>query len=174
MDLNNETRLQPSKTGPTKFLESPRIDRVPVELKQLVTETYVQTGNFTSACRIVGIDPRNMRLHLNADPEFAKAIAEAREQISDKAEGHIVEHMGRAQNVVDRLAWLRAWRPAVWNPQRESGVTVNVQITEKLAGSALSYIQTSAVPTDRALATDRDTAPPLAGVDSPVKGTATP
>lgn len=56
------------------------------------------------------------------------AIMEARERISDKAEGHIVEHMGNRGNVVDRLAWLRAWRPAIWNPERK--MTVDVQVNQ--------------------------------------------
>lgn len=148
MDLNQETALRPSN-GANSFLESPRIDRVPAELKAQVIEIYGKTGNFTSACRMVGIDPRNMRLHLNADPEFRRAVDEAREGICDKAEGHIVEHMSRPSNVVDRLAWLRAWRPAIWNPKPELAGPASIEVTVKLAAESRQFIDTTATPTDK-------------------------
>lgn len=73
-----------------------------------------------------------------------QSIMDAREGLCDKAEGHIVEHMGNRGNTIDRLAWLRAWRPAIWNPKPEFVGPSNVEVTVRLAGSAQTYIDTTA------------------------------
>lgn len=158
-DAHGETAL---RIAPNGFLESPRKDRVPSELKTQVIEIYSRTGNFTGACRTVGVDPRNMRLHIAADPVFKQAVDEAREGICDKAEGHIVEHMSRPNNVVDRLAWLRAWRPERWAPQQLGDASRSpVEITVNLSTKAIDYVRpinttATATPTD---ATDATIAP---------------
>lgn len=150
MDLNQETALRPVTlpSGQT-FLESPRTDRISAQLKELIVEEYGKTGNLDAVCRQYSIAPRVFRICMNTDKELMAAIMEARERISDKAEGHIVEHMSRASNVVDRLAWLRAWRPAIWNPQPNGAINVNVNISERLASAGQQYVDTTATPTDK-------------------------
>lgn len=115
------------------FLESPRTDRISAQLQELVVEEYSKTGNLDASCRKLGVIPRTFRWLMNQDRELMGAIVEARERISDKAEGHIVEHMGNRGNVIDRLAWLRAWRPGVWNPDKRVQLDVNVtQVTQAI------------------------------------------
>lgn len=132
-----------SETG---LLESPRIDRLSVESKQLIADMYGKSGNLDGVCRELGIVSRTVRIAMNTDPSFKALIDEARERICDKAEGHIVEHMSRANNVVDRLSWLRAWRPSRWNPQAQLNVQVDVKQTENLSLRAISFIDTTARP----------------------------
>ena len=142
MDLNVETAYQVAPQ--TGYLESPRIDRLSQESKTLIIENYAKSGNLTDACVRAGVLPRLFRMHMNLDSTLMKELTEAREQICDKAEGHIVEHMSRPNNVVDRLAWLRAWRASRWNPQAQINVNVDVKQTESLSLKALSFVDTTA------------------------------
>jgi hypothetical protein len=143
VDLNLETKLVPDQR--TGLLESPRTDRVPVESKAKLIEIYRQTGNLTQACRVVGLDPRNMRLHYNQDEVFKAQLDEARQEICDRAEGYVVEYMARPSNVVDRMAWLRAYRPGIWNPERRIEVQHNIQVTQQLAQEARKIVETEAI-----------------------------
>lgn len=142
---NQHTALQMGSNG---FLETPRIDGVSAVVKANIVENYSRSGNLTTACRENGVDPRIMRIHYNSDPAFKRAIDEAREQICDKAEGHIVEHMSRPGNVIDRLSWLRAHRPGKWNPTANIQVTVDREKVQQLAEQAKQYVETTASAVD--------------------------
>ena len=144
MDANTETALRPTASG---YLESPRKDRISQEIKALVIENYAKSGNLSDACRLAGVIPRTFRWHMNLDRNLMRELTEAREQISDKAEGHMVEHMSRPNNVIDRLAWLKAWRPDRWNPAAKFEVKHSVEVTQQLAARAAEYIDTTATDT---------------------------
>lgn len=146
-DLNDETAYrQDPETG---LLESPRTDRISVETKQTIAEMFRKSGNLTLACRSIGVDPRVMRQVANSDPAFRALLDEAREEISDRAEGFVVQWMGEQRNVIDRLAWLRAHRSERWNPKQEMTVTHNVGQTKALAVEARKVIETTATPQER-------------------------
>lgn len=128
----------------TGFLESPRHDGIRGSIKARILDNYRITGNLTEACRVNGVRPGLIRWHFANDPAFKAALDECREEISDKAEGHIVQWMSEQKNVIDRLAWLRAHRPERWNPKAEVSVTHNVDLTRKLAAKAREALDTTA------------------------------
>ena len=149
VDLNGETACLPVTLPDGRtFLESPRADRLSAQMKQSIVDDYAKTGNITLTCQKFGVHPRFFRIAMNNDQGLMKAITEAREQLSDKAEGHIVEHMGHRANVIDRLAWLRAWRPGVWAPQTDQVVKHSVTVTHTLASAAQQYVDTTAQPVE--------------------------
>ena len=125
-------------------MESPRKDGVTGQLKQDILELYRSNGNMAASCRLHALEPRQIRWHMANDPAFKAAVDEARQEICDKAEGHIVQWMGEQKNVIDRLAWLRAYRPGTWNPKQEYNVTHDVNVTARLAGKAREAIATTA------------------------------
>lgn len=130
------------------FMVSSRDDGVSSQIKTDILEVYRRTGNLSEASRAYGIAPGLTRWHMGQDPEFKRQIDECRQQICDKAEGHIVQWMGEQKNVIDRLAWLRAYRPGTWNPKTEHSVTHNVEVTARLADKARQAVNTTAVPVD--------------------------
>jgi hypothetical protein len=129
----------------TGFMVSPRSDGITVQLKLNILEMYRSSGNLTESCRINGVEPRLIRYHCKHDPVFKEAIDECREALCDKAEGHIVQWMGEQKNVIDRLAWLRAYRPDRWNPKQETTMRHSVEVTHRLAEKARQVIDTTAV-----------------------------
>lgn len=146
MDQNLETVLLPDPT--TGFLASSRCDRIAPELKTKLLELYRQSGNLHESARQAGIQPRVMRWHLVHDPEFKRQYQEVLDCITDEAEGAVRTFMLRPSNVIDRMAWLRARRPGVWNPQQNQTVEVNVKVTDRLVSKAQGYIDTTATPTN--------------------------
>lgn len=126
-----ETALQP--VSGSSFLESPRYDRISAELKDKFINLYRESGDMGASARAVGVDPRILRWHRTNDPVFKRAVDDVMNDITDQAEGKVREFMLRPGNVIDRMAWLRARRPEVWNPDKRVQVDVNVtQVKESL------------------------------------------
>jgi hypothetical protein len=135
-----ETTLRPVTV---QLLESPRHDRISAELKAKLVEIYRETGNLYKSCQLIGLDPRVMRWHQANDDAFKAELDRARQDICDRAEGYVVEYMARPSNVVDRMAWLRAYRPGIWNPERRIEVQHNIQVTQQLASEARKVVETT-------------------------------
>lgn len=109
-------------------MESEGNTGVTVASKLKFLEVYRSTGNFEESARLTGVNARTMRYHIRADEKFREEFEEAREALCDQAEGFIVQHMARPSNVIDRLSFLRAYRPKVWNIGANQPPSVQVQI----------------------------------------------
>lgn len=106
---------------------------------------YAKSPNITGAAVALGHSRTLVFWHLERDPAFKKAFDDIREGLTDGLEAKVLEYGQRPNNFMDRIAWLRARRPEVWNPQAQLQVNVNVQQTEKLVGAAREFIDTEAV-----------------------------
>ena len=116
------------------------------EKKRLFLEMYAKSPNITAAAVALGHSRALVFWHLERDPEFKKAFDEIREGITDQLEARVAEYGQRPQNFMDRIAWLRARRPEVWNPQQNINVTVDGKQNERLLGAAREYVDAEVVP----------------------------
>lgn len=116
------------------------------ERKQLFLECFIQTGDITKSARAAGVDRRTVYGHLELDEEFRQAFTDAQDEKVDSLEARVYElGMTSKSNTIDRLAYLRAFRPSRWNPQH----TINVnRVTSHvdLAGSVGEFIDTEPLP----------------------------
>ena len=123
----------------TGFMVSSRVDGISSLLKTNILESFRKSGNLSLACRVNGVAPRVMRWHTVNDPVYSEALNEAREELSDGAEGNIVEHMSRPSNFMDRIAWLRAHRREKWGDRQDVTVNHNVRVVKNLTLKAKDY-----------------------------------
>ena len=112
--------------------------------KQLFLELYAKSPNLTAAAQAIGHSPQLIHYHFERDPEFKKAFDAVRQGLCDQLEGKVYEYGQRPQNFMDRIAYLRAYRPDRWNPQAQITVQHNVDVTAKLSTRAHEVIDTTA------------------------------
>jgi hypothetical protein len=83
-----------------------------------------------TAARVVGIHPSTIFRHQAADPAFAQALRDAREEHADTLEGEI-EDMGRkTNNPVSHIVRLKALRPGQYI---ERSIALTADLTPKVS-----------------------------------------
>jgi hypothetical protein len=101
--------------------------------------------NIPGMCSAVGINPRTFYTHLNRDGKFK----EAWEDIIDYCESTLVRTMfarGRTPGgYMDRITWLRAYRPERWNPELKLNVHHDYSDTKGLIDDSKQAIEAEIV-----------------------------
>lgn len=170
MNQENDGETSRVKAGDTsRFKDVQQFNGFDVGKKSAFLEMFKQTPNMSGVARAMGFNPSTIYLAMGRDPAFKAAVEEAREELCDGLEARVHEYGQRPQNFMDRIAWLRAYRPRRWNPDRQMHVTIDQKQTETLAGKAESYVEAEVVSTERTPVTDEESGPK--GLEG---GTATP
>lgn len=141
MELATQTVNLPAKL--------PIYDHFTADKKRLFLDTFAKTPNLTGVAEALGHSRQVIFYHLERDPEFKKEFEAVKEGLVDVLEGKVYEYGQRPQNFMDRIAYLRAFRPERWAPQPTLSLNVNLQQSERLAGNARQFIETTATPTDK-------------------------
>lgn len=91
--------------------------------------TVVATDNLSAALRAVGISRATLAKHLQEDPDFAAALAEAREEAADELE-HVVR--ARAMSGTPKKLWHKG-EPVIDPVTMEQAVEVEYNVARELA-----------------------------------------
>jgi hypothetical protein len=126
------------------FLDVHQFNGFTAEKKRLFLELFAKNPNITACADSLGIVRQTIFYAAERDPEFRRAFDAVKEGLSDGLEAKVHEYGQRPNNFMDRIAWLRARRPEVWNPMQQIAVTVEMKQHERLAAEAKEYINTTA------------------------------
>lgn len=137
-----ETVLRPTANG---FLESNRIDRISAEIKAKIIEMYRQTGDLTASAKAFGVAPSVARWHRQYDDAFREACDESIEQLSDRAEGSIVQNFSKTP--ADRIFWLKTRRRHIYGDQLQVTANHQHEIIGKLHERIFSKRQSESIDT---------------------------
>ena len=74
--------------------------------------------NVTICCAAVGISDSTFYTHRNQDKIFAQKIAEIDRGVTDRIEGVLADQAVDPKSFLDRIAYLRAHRPELYNPAK--------------------------------------------------------
>jgi hypothetical protein len=113
--------------------------------KQIFLELFRASPNLTQAAKTVGHSPQVVFWHLERDPEFKKAFEAVKAGLCDQLESRVYEYGQRPQNFMDRIAYLRAYRPERWNPQSQININYSPAQVQSIAAEARQYVDTEAV-----------------------------
>lgn len=102
-------------------------------------ELFRLKPNLTECARVLGKSSDTIYVALQRDEEFKKAFDAVRAELCDVLEARVFEFAQRPQNFMDRIAYLRAYRPGTWNPDRQLTVTHNVDVVTRLAAKVATY-----------------------------------
>ena len=84
------------------------------------------------ACDAVGISTQTYRNHYGSDSKFKELIDELKEERLDNLEAVMLDNGEKPAGFLDRIAYLRAHRPALYNPaqkvivERQDHLTIDV------------------------------------------------
>ena len=81
-------------------------------------DTLRRTGNVSSAAAIVGVSRKHVYATVQDDPAFAEAFADGRETVCDGLEESLAVR-GQRSDTPAAIAYLKAYRPAVWDRARQ-------------------------------------------------------
>lgn len=112
--------------NPALFLDSPQINGFDVDKKRLFLEAYAKSPTITGAAALIGHPRETIYLAIDKDPEFKRAFEAVQQGLTDNLESKVYEYGQRPTNFLDRIAWLKARRPDVWNPERKVTIDMNV------------------------------------------------
>ena len=121
------------------FLEVKQFNGLGVEKKQTFLELFARNPNFTECARILGHPPATVYLAMQRDDAFKAEFERVKSGLCDQLEARVYEYAQRPQNFMDRIAYLRAFRPSVWNQQANVNVTHSVEVVHSLADKARQY-----------------------------------
>ena len=113
--------------------------KITAEFKEMFLGVLENIPNITAACKLVDISPSNITRARHSDPEFGKAVLEAKNQgydmIEEEARRRAVEgvlepvyykgeQVGAVRKYSDRLILelLRAYKPKKFNPGVKLGI----------------------------------------------------
>lgn len=82
---------------------------VTVENKQRLVSAYRERGTISHAAETVGVSRKCVHHYLNTDPEFAEAMADAREDSGDILESSVYERAFKSDLLA--MFYLKAYRP---------------------------------------------------------------
>ena len=74
--------------------------------------------NVTLCCAACGISDSTFYTHRKIDPIFAHKVAEIDRGTTDNIEGVLAEQATKPESFLDRMAYLRAHRPELYNPAK--------------------------------------------------------
>lgn len=119
-------------------------------------ELYLKNPDYSGCAKVLGVTRQTVWYSMEQDPEFKAAFQSVKEELCDQLEERVYTFGQRPQGFMDRIAFLRSYRPSRWAPDKHMSVTVDVKQTESLSTKATEYIDTTAVesPTERVITTD--------------------
>jgi hypothetical protein len=88
--------------------------------------------NVTICCAAVGISDSTFYTHKKQDKVFALKIAEVDRGITDRIEGVMADEAVKPASFLDRMAYLRAHRPELYNPARKIIVEGHTMSTQEI------------------------------------------
>ena len=131
---------------PGNFAEVNQFNSFTVEKKRLFLELYRKNPDITKCSEIIGVCRQTVWHARNNDEAFKAAFDGTREGLCDQLEARVYEYAQRPQNFMDRIAYLRAFRPSVWNQQANVNVTHSVEVVHSLADKAKAYQNNARTP----------------------------
>lgn len=81
-----------------------------------IAKTY--WPNVTLCCAMAGIHPSSYYLHLKQDPIFYAKVKQIDQGTTDRIEGVMASEAINPKSFLDRMAYLRAHRPELYNPAK--------------------------------------------------------
>ena len=75
--------------------------------------------NVTLCCAMAGIHPSSYYLHLKIDKIFYQKVQQIDQGTTDRIEGVMASEAINPKSFLDRMAYLRAHRPELYNPARK-------------------------------------------------------
>ncbi len=147
------------KTG---FLTAPSDERITFDaLKKVrileIAEEMVQRGEMprlSILAKAVGVDTDTIIRHRKEDVKFGREW----ERVIDLAEETLVGTMfaqgQKPSGYMDRITWLRAYRPGRWNPDRQVQFHGDISITQKVSSALTMAIEAEVLPDTEELPTN--------------------
>ena len=110
-----------------------------VQFLEVASKLWPRLGDI---CRVVGITRHTFRNHFNADERFRQDIEELRETTCDAMEAAMVESGIKPMGFLDRMAYLRAHRPHLYNPAQKVIVERQDHISIDVANERVNRLRT--------------------------------
>lgn len=101
---------------------------------ELATQ-QAQMGGMPSVpnlCKAVDIGNRTFYAHLKGDSEFRAAWEASLDLIEDTLVQTMVTNAQRPSGYMDRITWLRAYRPGRWNPDARAQTSQDMTATNNI------------------------------------------
>lgn len=83
-------------------------------------------------CKTVDISNRTFYTHLKGDPSFKEAWDATLDMIEDTLVSTMVGNAQRPSGYMDRITWLRAYRPGRWNPDARLQTPQDISATNNV------------------------------------------
>ena len=101
--------------------------------------SYIEThpNSILAACKAVGIDQVTYYKHMREDTVFSSRFKELKAQAIEKIEQTLFECAQDKNHTIDRIFFLKAWKPNIYNPALKIESTMNVNLN---IGSATTYL----------------------------------
>lgn len=126
VELNNYEVAPIIRDLAANFTDNEQFNGFNRNKKAIFLDLFSKSPNFTGCAQAVGNDKTTVWYSLQRDPEFNKAFELIKEGLTDQLESKVYEYGQRPTNFLDRIAWLKARRPDVWNPERKVTIDMNV------------------------------------------------
>lgn len=86
------------------------------EKKRLFLEAArIYYPNITKCCEVIGINWRTYYNHVKTDKDFAERLAAIDREVTDRIEGVMAQEAVNPKSFLDRMAYLRAHRPELYD-----------------------------------------------------------
>lgn len=93
-------------------------------------------------CDIIGISQQTYRNHYNNDVKFRELIDEVKEERLDNLEAVMLDNGEKPAGFLDRIAYLRAHRPHLYNPAQKVIVERQDHLTIDVAQERVNRLRT--------------------------------
>jgi hypothetical protein len=103
-----------------------------VETKKRVIEMMKEEGSISILCQKLGVSTRSVYDHLQIDEAFRRDYALAIQDNCSTLEGTMFKNGQRPQGYMDRITYLRRWKPNEWTPKTQITVSQDNSSVESL------------------------------------------
>ena len=93
--------------------------------------------NVSEICRQIGISTSTYYLHVQKDLAFNRAVKDLDQEVTDRIEGVLATMAVQPRSFLDRISYLRAHRPELYNPAKVVRVE-GVRLTDQDAHTRLA------------------------------------
>ncbi|HEX9504255.1 MAG TPA: hypothetical protein VF974_08145 [Patescibacteria group bacterium] len=83
-------------------------------------------------CKALDVDIDTFTRHRRMDPLLKKEWERVIDLMEEKIVGVMVARGQQANGFMDRIAWLRAYRPHRWNPDRQIQLQADIRVTQNI------------------------------------------
>lgn len=87
----------------------------PKRKKLFVRSALKLWPNVTKICEVVNISCPTYYAHLKSDPDFAQAMRDVDQAVTDEIEGVLRKEASKPKRFLDRISYLRAHRPELYD-----------------------------------------------------------